>query len=149
MDAITADSKPVWAYIGLFGDYWKCGDFITWHKELVKKYGLEKANQTFLSEWENAPLINAGYDCRSFNADFKQYAKDNGFYDALFSGIGGLIGKPLSIGAGLVDSAGNVVQNAGDTFEKSSAIVKKVLPVVLIAAAVFVVVYGYKHLKTA
>lgn len=143
---ITAESKPEWAILGLWGDYWECSDLIKWHKLLVQKWGLEKANEIFISEWNNSPPINVEFNCRSLNDNFKQYAKENGFYDSLFDGISGLLGKTVSAGESVISSTDSAVSNVVEGITKSTKILKQAIPIIIIAASIYLIVYTHKKL---
>ena len=144
---ITAESIPNlddWGY----DDYWSCQQWMQWHKLMVNAWGREKANYRFVFFWDQQTMGAAGYDCRSFNSEFRRYAQEQGFYDALFSGIGVLakpIGWSIDTAGNILDAAGNVVSGAGNV----AKVLKYLLPILVILAVFFVVAYGYKQLKTA
>lgn len=130
-DAITADSVPVLDGWG-WGDYWSADNWMEWHKRLVEKYGLQKANEKFITAYHKAGIGAASYDWRTFNRAFINYAKANGFYQALFEGVGGLIGQVASATYGAVSGAADLAAGAGELAKT----VSKFLPAILIGAAV-------------
>jgi len=95
-DAITWQSVPLYDEWGWWGEYWSCADWIEWHRQLKTHYGINQANLIFINAFHEAGFGAASYDCRTFNPAFKNYAKDNGFFDALFDGIPGIILQPVS-----------------------------------------------------
>jgi len=139
----NADAKPlyndsifkIWNW---FDDRWSCSDWITWHKANVVKYGLQKANEKFLHEWDDLALISNTADCRNLNYAFRDYAKKNGFYDGLGSIItGDIIG-------GVTD----VSHNVAGGISGASKVFKIVLPIVLLVVVVFAIVYLSKGMKS-
>jgi hypothetical protein len=140
---ITAQSFPDYDDWG-FDDYWGPEDWITWHKKLKGEYGLDQANRLFITAYSNAGTFGAEWSWRTMNTPFRKYARAQGFYDALFSGIGGLIGRGIALGSDLLEGAGEVTSGvgevAGEIPEALSGIVttlKIVLMVAIIVAAVW------------
>lgn len=141
---ITAQSTPVKDTWG-FGDYWSCSDWIRWHQLMKEAFGLEQANIRFVNEFESQEMLAAGYDCRSFNSSFRDYARENGFLDALYAGIG-VLAVPIGVGTDVVHDAGTIISNVSDSATQVSEITKKLIPLLLILVLVFVGVYAYKKL---
>lgn len=144
---ITALSTPNLDDWG-WDDYWKCEDWIEWHRAMKEAYGRDKANYRFIYWWNKQTMGAAGYDCRTFSLSFRNYAKENGFYDALFSGLG-VLAQPIGW---TIDTAGNIADTAGNAVEgveNVSKVLKSLLPVLFILVIFFVVAYGYKQLKAA
>lgn len=139
---ITANSVPDLDEWGL-DDYWSCSDWINWHKAVAQAYGVQAANEKFLSEWNKQSFGAHALDCRSFNSAFREYTKSVGLHDALYDGA--LIAKPLGLTADtlttVTNTASDVVQGAGSAvsglaggigdFGKS---LKYLIPIVLIVA---------------
>lgn len=141
--AIDINSTPVFCWFG-GSDCWNCIDFITWHKALVSAYGQSKANTIFITSWSSAPFINTAYDCRSFDSSFRQYAKDNGFFDALYSGLG-VIAEPIGVGTDIVHGAGNIVSNTVGGAENTSKIIKWLIPALVVIGAILLIWWAIKH----
>ncbi len=143
---IAADSTPVLDGWG-WGDYWGPSDWITWHKAMVKAFGLDEANHRFITAYGQAGFGASSYDWRTFDSDFKAYAKENGFYDALFVGVGGLIGRVASLGETAVEktttTATDVINNAGDAISSVSKIAKYVIPIIVIV----VIIAGFFYIR--
>jgi hypothetical protein len=120
---IKWNTKPLLANPLLFWqDYWNGKTWIRWHKLLKDKFGLVRANEVLIEWWEKAPVVSMTTDLRTFDDEFIKYAKENEFYNALFKGLGGLVGKTATLAnktvktaTKAVDAAGNVVETAGDT----------------------------------
>jgi hypothetical protein len=138
---INADSTPILDGWG-WGDYWGVNDWIDWHKANVKKYGLNVANEKLIKEYHKATMFAASYDWRTFNPTFIKYAKENGFYNALYSGLGGLIAKPLGSAVNVVNKAAEVVTTGTD---KAAGILKfSINNILLIAVLILVLLYFFK-----
>lgn len=89
----NADSKP--DYDGWGPDsWWTANDWMTWHRSLKARYGLDDANVRFVNAWQQQGALSAPLDARSFDTNFRDYAKTNGFFDALYYGLGALA-KPI------------------------------------------------------
>lgn len=141
---ITAESTPAYDGWG-WDDYWDCYDWIAWHKAMLPVYGIDETNKRWLQAWNKQDTFFAApVDCRTFNQDFKQYAKDNGFYDGLFEGIG-FLAQPLSAGTSVVTGASDLV---GDTADNSKYL-KYVIPVVITLILIGIIVYGVSKIKKA
>jgi hypothetical protein len=92
-DPTNADSKP--DYDGWGPDsWWTANDWMTWHRSLKARYGLDDANVRFVNAWQQQGALSAPLDARSFDTNFRDYAKANGFFDALYYGLGALA-KPI------------------------------------------------------
>lgn len=155
---ITADSKPDLDDWG-WDDYWGPEHWIEWHKKMKAKYGPDEANQRFIIAYHEASFGAASFDWRTVNSTFKKYAKDNGFYDALYDGLGGLLGKVASVANSVVrtsadasetviDTAGNVVENAGDALTNTTSILKWVIPAIVILLVIGAAAY-FRQTKLA
>lgn len=143
---INADSEPVLDGWG-WDDYWGPTDWIKWHGLVKKKYGKDEANRRLIKWYHEASLGASNYDWRTFDTQFKNYAKLNGFYDGLFTGIAAVIMKPVSATTTVVDSASNIVSNTASGAEKTSKILKWALPaagIILFSAGTY---YVYNRVK--
>lgn len=123
-EQITWTSTPLYDEWGWWGDYWKCNDWMEWHRALKNRFGLNEANRIFITAYHKAGFGAASYDCRTFNPDFIKYAKENGFYSALFIGLAGIIMQPVSNVVNTGSTAVNTVNTAIDTVTDSMKYVK-------------------------
>lgn len=138
-DPTSADATP--DYDSWFpDDYWSASDWLRWHRALKERFGLEEANYRFIDAWSKQTLGAKPLDARSFNSEFKQYAKANGFYDALFYGLGALA-RPVAAGATAVEAASEAVEDVSAAVTTTSSFAKYLLP---IAA----VVMGFLYLQS-
>lgn len=88
-------------------------------------YGLEVANRNFITQWQQQGLGANPLDARSFNTRFRDYAKANGFFDALYYGLG-VLAQPIGATVGAGTSVINAAESAINT---TASISKYVLPV--------------------
>lgn len=169
---ITADSTPMYDKWG-WDDHWGCKEWIEWHKKLVAKHGAKKADDIWAQAWLDglsslgggtgrAPGANAVFDsvpvdCRTFNAEFRDYVEKRPVMKAaVFSGVGGFVGgivsngvKIVSTGAGAVGSAAGAVGSAADTASSLIKNLKWIIPVVAVAFLGYVGFRIYKEIKPA
>jgi hypothetical protein len=158
---ITANSVPVYDSWG-WSDYWACEDWVTWFNAVKTRDGEATARQKFIDAWiDGLSTISGGrgkapgsnyfvdsvpIDCRTFNANFRSFLD---LYpdvkSAVFSGLGGTIGKVESTTVGtaetVVDAAGNIVKNAADSASTASTVLKYAIPVVIISALIGGLIY--------
>lgn len=143
---ITADSTPIYDTWG-WADYWTADDWIKWHKLMKEKYGLNEANYRFIKAYVETETLGAETSWRSLNSTFRQYARENGFFEGLFDGIGGLIVRPIGWVLDAGQSTGEIIENTGNAVSettKTAATTLKYIPFLLMAAATIV---GYYFLK--
>ena len=150
---INADVTPLYDSWGT-ADYWGCTEWINWHKSMVQKYGLQKANDRFIDAWLDGLSVVAGgrgnapgsnyivdsvpLDCRSFNSNFRDYIKKNqALYDVVYSGIAGTIVKPIGATVDVVDNVSGGITNV-------SKVIRYGLPIIIILIAG---IYAYKIYK--
>lgn len=78
---ITADSKPIYNGWG-WDNYWTCNQWILWHEELEKEYGLQEANTIWRNHWfvpENDSWFPTDQsDLCATNRTFVKYFKSKG-----------------------------------------------------------------------
>jgi hypothetical protein len=137
---ITAQSSP--DYDGWGPDtYWRCNEWIQWHQALKNAYGLTEANTKFITAYHKAGFGAASYDCRTFNQEFRTYARQNGFFDALFEGIGSLM-QPVG---SVLETGGNVL----GTVQSVTEVIRKLTPLLVITAVIILVVFMVKKTNIA
>jgi hypothetical protein len=81
--------------------WWKASEWMTWHKSMKSKYSLEEANRRFISAWQDQSILSGPIDARSFDVTFRNYAKDNGFFDDLYWNLG-VFTRPIGVSTDLV-----------------------------------------------
>ncbi len=155
---ITADSTPVykdWPW----SDSWDCADWIKFRT----KYTAEESDYLWSKFWLDGvsrfsggtgAAVGAGYvtdsvplSCRSFDSSFKAFLDQHpNIKSAVFSGIGGLIARPISLSVTVVDEAGNIIGNTVTGAANASATLKWLIPVALVAAVIIAFIYfGKKY----
>jgi hypothetical protein len=75
---------------------------------------LSEANKRFITEWQKQSIGANPLDARSFDIAFRDYAKANGFFDALYWGLGSLA-KPIGTTVNVVSDASNAIDTISDT----------------------------------
>lgn len=141
-------SNPIY----FWKDYWDADTWIRWHTALKNKWGIDRANEVFIIWWNKVPTVSFTTDYRSFNDKFIKYAKDNGFYAALFGGVLGKVGKVAGSAANateqVVNSATEVLDTASDTLGFFSKNLKTILIVVVVLIVLGVTIYILAQLKS-
>jgi hypothetical protein len=113
--------------------WWTSSDWIIWHGALKRAYGLDEANRQFITAWENQSSLSAPIDARSFDEQFKNYARQNGFFDALFTGIGGLVGRVTSTTGDVVAGTTGAVSDVAGAVGTVGTLSKYLLPAAVVA----------------
>jgi hypothetical protein len=143
------NTEPLLANPLLFWqDWWNAATWTRWHSKVMEKYGKARANEVFLIWWNKAPLLSPTIDYRTFDKPFIEYAKKNGFYDALFTGIGGVLGKTAGALNKTTEAAGDVVGAAGDIASKAGGLAKFLadnLIIILVVTALLILAITYKR----
>lgn len=128
--------------------YWEAADWITWHRAMVQKYGLDKANQAFVSYWQTQTFGAEPINARSFDESFRAYARANGFLDSLYSGSD-VIAEPLGVVTDIFSGASNLSGSIPQLGAAAKNIVQTVAvawPLIVIGA---VLIYGQQAKKSA
>ena len=107
--------------------WWTAQDWLTWHRSLKAKYGLDEANARFINAWQKQGLFSAPLDARSFDTSFRDYAKANGFFDALYYGAGSLV-RPIG-------TVTDVVAGVTEGISSTASLTKYLIPIAAIALA--------------
>jgi hypothetical protein len=124
---ITADSVPV-PMGAIPGGGWSCADYVQWHQLNVSAYGLETANTKMLQAWGELSFWDWNYSWCKYNGSFANYFKSvgldpNDFFSNVYNGVG----------------------NIGDAVNNSTAVLKWLVPLLLIIAAIILITWAYKN----
>jgi len=138
---ITADSWP--NHDGWGPDtYWGCLDWVEWHKLMAQKFGKEKADKIWASEYDKASWGAHEISCSTRNDEFKSYVKKQG------------LDKKSSIltrvyrAEGTLDSIGEPIRDAGAAAANTAKILKYAIPATIAMVAIGLITYGYlKYIK--
>lgn len=158
---ITAQSQPVYDAWGI-GDYWGCNEWIKWYSELRKVYNADESDYIWSKAWldgvsgisgGNGTASGSNYivdsvplDCRTFDENFKKFLSANpNLHSAVYSGIGGLIAKPLGLGTDVVNGVIKFGQNTISTATSVSDILKYAIPVLIVILFIFLIIFIYKY----
>lgn len=126
-DPDSASSTPDYDDWG-WDEWWKASDWIRWHRALKASYGQDEANRRFIDAWDQQSNMAGPIDARTFDSAFRAYAKENGFYEALFSGSGALA-RPVAAGVTVVEAASEAVEDVASAVTTTSTAAKYLLPV--------------------
>jgi len=138
--AITADSKPVLDGWGA-ADYWTLADWRRWHERMVAKYKKDFANKQFRYYWNSQTADMNPYNWGKYDKVFVDYLKKYGI------DISNFLSKILVGTTSAVGSAGEVVETAGESAEKTAKILKLVIPSVVIVLVIIVIIVIYRKSK--
>ncbi len=147
---------------------WTCGDWIIFHKSILqwfkegrfssrRKYPPAEAlivtNQVFMQHWQRASwtITRCGY-----TADFAAYFTAVGLRNEVLNILqrtvdsgkdktAKVVDSVTNTGVNLVDSAGNIVNNAGAGINSVVGLAKYILPVTITGVVVFAGAYVYKN----
>lgn len=127
-DPTKATSTPDYDGLG-WDSWWTAQDWITWHKALKAQYGIDEANTRFINAWQQQTVGSTPLDARSFDTNFRDYAKANGFFDALYYGAGALA-KPIG-------AVTDVVTGVTEGVSMTSKLLKFAIPAAVLGFAYF------------
>jgi hypothetical protein len=130
--------------------YWKCDEWIAWHKRLKEHFGSERAKLIWNYAYAQGSAIPAHYDCRTLNGLFRKYAREEGL-DTYASVTIPIIPQVLNLagsGIELLDDTSNVISGIGDSIGSIFGGDGKTLKVIIFGALGLSVGYlmyrGYK-----
>lgn len=159
---ITSDSLPVykdWPW----SDAWGCAEWIKFRTELGKKYKPDEADYLWGKLWlDGVSQVSGGtgaaigsglitdsvpLSCRTFDSNFKAFLESYpNLKSAVFSGIGGLIARPISLGVTVFDSLGNIIGNTATGLSDTSKLLKWLIPAVIVLVVIGALIYfGNKY----
>lgn len=130
MPLITADSKPDYDEWG-YDDYWSCDDWIEWHKKLKAKFGKQIADQTWLQAWNAQGSFESNYNWCKYGGAFNTYVRNEKLNASWWL-------------PNILNSVTGVAEDAGDAAKNTSNVLKVVIPVIIVAAALGVLIYAAK-----
>jgi hypothetical protein len=120
------DATPDYDGVG-WDSWWTSNDWMTWHRSLKARFGLDEANVRFINAWQKQTIGSTPLDARSFDTNFRDYAKANGFFDALYYGLGALA-KPIGATTDVITGVTQGVSTVAN-------LAKYVIPVAALAFA--------------
>lgn len=130
---ITADSIPARDTWG-WAPYWSCTQYRQWHELNVNAYGAQTANQKFIDAWSQLDAFDSNFNWCKYDSDFANYFESYGI------DVGHILSHAINSAGDVVDAAGNVVDSANNT----TNVLKWLLPMVVIIAAIIALNYAYK-----
>jgi hypothetical protein len=120
------DATPDYDGIG-WDSWWTAQDWLTWHRTLKARFGLDEANSRFINAWQKQTFGSSPLDARSFDTSFRDYAKANGFFDALYYGLGALA-KPIG-------TTTDVITGVTKGIEGTASLTRYLIPIAAVALA--------------
>ena len=130
--------------------YWKCDEWIAWHKRLKEHFGSERAKLIWNYAYAQGTLGASHADCRTTNSLFRQYAREEGL-DTYASVTIPIIPQVLNLagsGIELLDDTSNVISGIGESIGSIFGGNGKTLKVIIFGALGLSVGYlmyrGYK-----
>ncbi len=146
INTINENSKPVYGYwgFGWLSPYWDAADWMAWHWALKAKWGQEKANVLLIEAWNASPFGAANIGFRTFDTDFKNFAKENGFYEALFTGVLGSVMEAGNAGADIASKAPTVLTNLTNAIVSVS---RYIIPIAIIVLFFWLILQNKKTVK--
>jgi len=119
---IQYNTEPVLSTLWNGDDYWKCDDWVRWHKLNVQELGQETANEKFIHWWDEQSAWANPYNWCKYDSDFYNYFDDQGI------DTGWLLSKVIVA----VDTAADGVVDAGEGLKTTFKLSKYILPIALI-----------------
>ena len=120
--------------------FWNASDWMEWYKIMKAKKGKTYADSTFITWWNKQTTGASPLDAITSNSAFRAFLKKENLYDA----VANILDKPLGAINDFVSSASNVVSNTGTGAERVSKVLKIVIPVFAVVAALGLTFYMYK-----
>ena len=97
--------------------WWKCDEWIAYHKRLKEHFGSERAKLIWNYAYAQGSEFSGHWDCRTFNSAFRKYAREEGL-DTYASVTIPIIPQLLNVTGGgleLLDDTSNVVAGIGES----------------------------------
>ncbi|MCC6721750.1 MAG: hypothetical protein IT243_06065 [Bacteroidia bacterium] len=132
-EVITANSYPDYNSIGL-GSSWSCSDWITWHKLLKDAIGKDRADSLWVKAWEGQSSFANNYNWCKYDSTWNDYVKSEKL------SVTNLISDAVVGGKKIGENVLGGVVNASNIF-------KWALPILILAAILFVIFYFVKKYK--
>lgn len=122
---------------------WTCNDWISWHKKIAERFGVERANEVTQQWWDRLPWydkkkLTCFYDCAFYN----YFRNAGGGWSTL---IPTLICKTDEVASKVYESAGNVISNVADAADRTTGVAKWIIPAGVTLLAGGAAYYIYKH----
>lgn len=133
MPTITADSIPDYDEWG-YDSYWSCDDWINWHKALKAKFGKTSADKTWTEAWNKQDGFESNYNWCKYQGVFNTYVKAENLNATWWL-------------PNILNNVTGVAEDASDAAKNVSNVIKVIIPVVVIGAAIAVFIYAAKKLN--
>lgn len=132
-NVMNCQTEPIYDRWG-WGDYWMCGDWITWHKMLMAECSLtqEQANLKVQQALSDRDLFGHEWFCQ-FDKDFREYFEAQG--------------NDFGVITNVVNNLGDTAEDTSDALGDIGKYIKIALPVTLVSIALFYGIKAYKELR--
>lgn len=130
MPTITADSKPDYDEFGV-DDYWSCDDWINWHKALKKKFGKQVADKTWTEAWNKQDSFESDFNWCKYQGTFNSYVRAENLNATWWL-------------PNILNSITGIAEDASDAAKNTSNVLKVVIPVLVVSAAIGILIYAGK-----
>lgn len=142
---ITAESVPDLST-------WSCNDYVTWHKRLTEKVGLQTANEITQQFWDSIPWYRVDWNpgCSLSNCSFYNHFRSAGggwssLLPQAICTVDSAGGKVVEAAGKVVESVADVAENAADTAKNTTNVAKYAIPVLVGGIALGAAYYVYKN----
>jgi hypothetical protein len=147
MAVITWKTVPDYDEWG-WDTFWKCDDWITWHKKLAEHFGEKTATEIWNYTFSKTTNLSSNLDCNSFDSAFRKYAKEHGLKpntDLIVE----VFGTSTDVLTGALGTTSNVASGLFGTVDGifGGNNLKKTINIVLIAGGLIGIAYVYKSFK--
>ncbi len=147
MAVITWKTVPDYDEWG-WDTFWKCDDWITWHKKLAEHFGEKTATEIWNYAFSKTTNLSSNLDCNSFDSAFRKYAKEHGLKpntDLIVE----VFGTSTDVLTGALGTTSNVASGLFGTVDGifGGNNLKKTINIVLIAGGLIGIAYVYKSFK--
>jgi len=147
MAVITWNNAPDYDEWG-WDNFWKCDDWITWHKKLAEHFGENTATEIWNYAFSKTTNLSSNLDCNSFDSAFRKYAKEHGLKpntDLIVE----VFGTSTDVLTGALGTTSNVASGLFGTVDSlfGGNNLKKTINIVLIVGGIIGVAYVYKSFK--
>lgn len=147
MAVITWNNAPDYDEWG-WDEFWKCGDWITWHIKLSEHFGEKTATEIWNYAFQKSTNLSSNLDCSSFDSEFRKYTKEHGLKPNTDI-ITETFGTTTDVLTGALGTTSNVASGLFGTVDSifGGNNIKKTINIVLIAGGLIGIAYVYKSFK--
>jgi len=124
---------------GWFDSGWSCTEWMHWHKELVKSFGRNKANEMFVLEFDKQSSFDLQVNTCKYNSDFVKYFKSQGL------NAGNVLSNLIINTGKVVDEVGGGANELAKGVNSTARTLKTFVPLLIAAVGIGGIYYLYKN----